>query len=450
MTHTYKLILPILFVVISWCMPAPVEGEEVSVTPEKGALQRAIASAKEGDELVLTPGVYNEKIKINKSLKIKGKQGVVIDGGGEGNVIVIKAPNVRLENIEIQNSGSLKQEAGIRIEGDRAQIISNSLQRVHYGIYIAKADAVQIIDNQIIGDDTHFSKRGNGIHLFHATHTTIAENNISHVQDGIYFDFAKNTAVTKNEITNARYAVHLMFSEKAAVSENKLSNNINGLMVMSTKYVDIFHNDILKNLHFRGYGVLLYETDDVTLQDNRIISNSTGLALQYSEGSLVRSNVIAGNHVGIELTGENVDTSLMKNNVIGNVIQLQEKAIKEDVRIESSGNYWDDYRGGDLNGDGFGEIPYQASEALTDRNPYFQFYFESPALMLQQRISRMLPVREESSLIEEKPSVSPNDLYKTTPEAVPGSFPFEVFIVGVISTLGSLGIFYSGRRKQRV
>lgn len=53
---------------------------ELKVTPGKNALVDAVSKATSGDTLVIEPGVYRERVRIDKSLTLRGKPGAIIDG----------------------------------------------------------------------------------------------------------------------------------------------------------------------------------------------------------------------------------------------------------------------------------------------------------------------------------------------------------------------------------
>jgi nitrous oxidase accessory protein len=75
----------------------------VTVTP--GTLAVHLAAATDGDTLLLASGTHRGPIVIERSITVRGEDGAVIDGGGEGTVITVAAPKVRLENLTISGSG---------------------------------------------------------------------------------------------------------------------------------------------------------------------------------------------------------------------------------------------------------------------------------------------------------------------------------------------------------
>ena len=85
-----------------------------------------------GDTVVLVPGLYHGPIVIERPVTLEGEPpGAVVDGGGQGNVITVAAPDVVIRGLTIRNSGiSLeKMNSGIFVgkAGDRALIENNDI-----------------------------------------------------------------------------------------------------------------------------------------------------------------------------------------------------------------------------------------------------------------------------------------------------------------------------------
>ena len=58
-------------------------GAERSVSPGPDALAQAIENAAEGDTLILQPGIYRERVEIEKKLTLRGMVGAVIGGSSQ-------------------------------------------------------------------------------------------------------------------------------------------------------------------------------------------------------------------------------------------------------------------------------------------------------------------------------------------------------------------------------
>ncbi|MBT2685243.1 nitrous oxide reductase family maturation protein NosD [Bacillus sp. ISL-37] len=412
------------------------------------SIQRAVDNARNGNTILISPGLYKESVLINKEVTIKGEEGAIIDGGGEGNVITITASNVVLDGLTIQNSGSDQDDSGIYIKKAHRNVIKNNkLNNVQNGIYIANSNENQLIENNISSNGTHFSKRGNGIHLFKGGGHFLKGNEIANVQDGIYFDFTNGIQVSENRVSESRYGMHFMFSEGILAERNHVEKNVTGFMVMDSTHIDFIQNKVTDHFHFRGYGILIYETKNVLVEGNEILRNSTGLSLEYGVDTLINRNQIAANQVGLEFMGRNENNTFSENNFIGNVVQS--KISGEDMRLDDGvkGNYWDDYSSFDLSGDGVGEEAYKAGslyDRLLRKQPYWQFFFESPSIKLWTKAEALFPSFGAADVYDARPLVEPVIMLQEVEQRskdrmIPG-------VLGILFILFSIFVIVKGRK----
>lgn len=348
-------------------------------------LQQAIDEAHAGDVLVVKRGVYEGPIIIHKPIHLIAEPGAVVDGNGSEYVITIRAPHVYIEGLTIHRSAYGKG-AGVQIKESAHVTLKNvHIEDVHYGVYVEKGTNIHLINNVIRGRDVHFAQRGNGIHLLKTKHVVVSQNDISRVQDGVYLDGAEHTTIEKNKVTNARYAIHFMYAEDGITKENVLMENINGIMMMMSKRFTIEQNTIAKQLDYRGYGALIYDSEHVLMHQNRLLYNSTALSLQHARHCAIKANEFIGNYRALHSLYENHDTIVVENKFLGNMEDalIQGTAISFDDG--EKGNYWDSYRFYDLNDDGIGDAPHRIRSMysrLLRQWPSVQFYFQSPALAL--------------------------------------------------------------------
>ncbi|SFA49303.1 nitrous oxidase accessory protein [Anoxybacillus pushchinoensis] len=359
-----------------------VYGEEIVVHKH---LQQAIDGANDGDVLIIKQGVYKGPITIDKSIRFIAEPGVVIDGEGSEYVVVIRASHVHVEGMTIRQSG-YGRGAGVFIKESSHVTLKNvRIEDTHYGVYVESGMHINIVNNVIQGRDVHFAQRGNGIHLLKTKHVAIRDNHISRVQDGIYLDWAKQTVMKKNEIIASRYAIHLMYAEGGIAKENVMTENINGIMMMMSKQFTIERNTIAKQLDYRGYGVLIYDSEHVVMHNNTLRHNNTALSLQNARQCEIRGNEFINNYRALHSLYENKDAIVVENQFLGNM----EDALIQGAPIVfddgEKGNYWDTYRFYDWNDDGIGDAPHRIRSMysrLLQRWPSVQFYFQSPALAL--------------------------------------------------------------------
>ncbi|WP_042352597.1 nitrous oxide reductase family maturation protein NosD [Bacillus massiliigorillae] len=436
-------------IIICTIVPRPTEAVEIKVSPNKQSLQSIIDSAAPGDVIKLAKGKYEGSLIIKKSITLEGEEGAIIDGEGKGHVITVGADDVTIKGLTIQKSGTGKNESAIYLKDGRNNTIENNMiHEVMYGIYVQDGESHHIINNNISSYAVHFSKRGSGIHLYNGEGHEIKKNTIVQVQDGVYLDHTKNIKVKENKVIGSRYGFHFMFSKDIQINQNELVANITGLMIMDSSNVKIIDNSVSRQFHVRGFGILIYDSKSILLQSNKVQQNSTGLSLEKTVDVQINRNVISGNQVGLEFIGENKNNIFTENNFIGNVVQS--KITNNKMKLDNGvrGNYWDDYSSYDVTGDGIGEITYKAGslyDQLLDREPYWQFFFESPSIKLWSKAETLFPSIGVADVYDEKPLVEPvklsQDSAKTSSERNIGALllalPFLWFSILVI---------WSGRR----
>ncbi|WP_102261425.1 nitrous oxide reductase family maturation protein NosD [Mesobacillus jeotgali] len=445
----WRLIRPFAFNFFLLLMLIPIHTDADEFKVEGGqSIQRAVDNAGNGDTILLSPGFYKESVVINKEVSIKGEEGAIIDGGGGGSVITVTASNVVIDGLTIQNSGSGQEDSGIYIEkSDKNVIQNNTMKNVQYGIYISNSFENQLLENSITSNNSHFSNRGNGIHMFKGGGHYLKGNEIANVQDGIYFDFTKDIKVSENHVSESRYGMHFMFSERILAERNHVEKNVTGFMVMDSAHIDFRENRVTDHFHFRGYGILIYETKNVQVEGNEILRNSTGLSLEYGVDTLINRNQIAANQVGLEFMGKNENNTFSENNFIGNVVQS--KISGEDMRLDDGmkGNYWDDYSSFDLSGDGVGEEAYKAGslyDRLLRKQPYWQFFFESPSIKLWTKAEALFPSFGAADVYDARPLVEPVTMLREAEQRskdrmVPG-------VIGILFILFSIFVIVKGRK----
>lgn len=373
------------------------------------SLQETINQSKGGEILILRKGTYQGPITISKPMTIRGEKGTVIDGGFSGSVITVTADNVKISGLTIVNSGNKMEDSGFYLDKVSSIFIENNvIKNVHNGIYIKNGRSNKIQGNVISSTGKHFSKKGNGIHIFKGEDNIISENQIHHVQDGIYFDFAKRVVVSGNEIRDSRYGMHFMFSGDITANENKAEENITGFMIMDSSHLRFTQNHIRRQFHFRGFGVLIYNSQDILLHENEIIQNSTAVSFEKAVDTELTRNIIAANQIGLEFRSDNKDNHFSRNNFISNIVSS--KIGHEEVHLDDGdvGNYWDDYDSYDITGDGIGEIPYKAGtlyDNLLKKQPLWQFFFESPAIQIWGKAESMFPSLGKVEVYDNKPLV---------------------------------------------
>ena len=299
------------------------------------------AASPTNNTIIVAPGTYNEHVTINKSLTLVGidPSNTIIKGTGTGTVVTVTAENVEISRFTIKNSGNSLTNSGIALINSTGIIISeNTILENYNGIYLNHSTNTTLIDNNMIHNKYNFGVIGDSISDF--THDV----DISNTVDGkpiIYWINKENIQIPPN----AGF-VAIVGSTKIAVK---------GL-------------DLTKN----GQGVLFAFTTDSLIERVNTINNEYGIYMVNSHGNTFIGSTVSNNYVGIYQNYCNTNI-ICHNNLVNNTNQV-ELYESSSMWNDSAGrgNYWSDYEGEDVDGDGIGEtlLPHLGVDWYPLMNPW--------------------------------------------------------------------------------
>lgn len=381
------------------------------------SLKNAINNVESGGKVSIT-GVFNTDVKINKSnitiTSVDNGFGV-INGTGNGDVLILNGDNITVKGIWIRNSGyrTSENDAGVWVDGANANIIDNRISDITFGVWIDGVDSVDIGNNTIVGREEieTLSYRGNGIQVWRSIDTEIYGNKITDVRDGIYFSFASDTRARNNKMWDLRYGVHYMYSDGNILVNNTAFNSDSGWALMVSQNLSIFNNTAINNTGTSGHGILIKDIDNSLIKNNTLISNKNGFYIYNSLNNTITSNLILRNQVGIHLTAGSVEENIYKNSFIDNQESVR-AVIGEQVAWNSTdvGNYWSGFKPIDRNKDGVSEIRYQPSgiiENMENKNPKIRVFSNSPAFDIIRMAESSIPIIESPGVVDYHPIVKP-------------------------------------------
>jgi len=384
-------------------------------------LQSQVNAAAPGATVHVPAGTYTGPVTIEKSLTLIADGRAVIDGRGQGNVLVIRADNVTIRGFQIQGTGiDLDGEnAGIRGQGSNLTIDNNTLIDTLFGIYLQSSPHALVRGNVVGGKQLDLGRRGDSIRLWNCPDSVVKNNRVHDGRDVILW-FSNRAHVAGNTVTTSRYGLHFMYSDDDLLENNTLEDNSVGTYMMYSHNLTMKDNQFLHNRGPSGYGVGLKNVDGLDAHDNLFNGNRVGLYVDGSPSNVdvhhtFRHNTFLVNDIGIAFLPNVRRNTFIENNFIDNFEQvavlgggdLHDNSFSEN----GLGNFWSDYRGYDRRATGVGDSPYTSDnlfENLMDREPKLRLFMFSPAQQAVQMAAQAFPVfRPKPKFVDEHPLMAP-------------------------------------------
>ncbi|MCW5777379.1 MAG: nitrous oxide reductase family maturation protein NosD [Phycisphaeraceae bacterium] len=420
-----------------------------------------IDAAAPGSVVRLPPGVYEGNLVIRKPVTLDGGGKAVFDGLGRGTVIEIAVAGVSLRGCTVRASGDdvTGESAAIRAITGPVTIESNRVEDALYGIDLREAPGSVIRDNIIHCKPLDPERRGDGIRLWWS-HGVVVERNAVHQSRDIVFWYSENLIVRHNTVTGSRYGLHFMYSHDTTLSHNVLSDNSVGVYLMYSNDIALTDNRMINNRGASGYGLGLKDCDGIVIKGNALLANRVGVYIDNSPCSvgstgLFESNMIAFNEIGLLATPNTHSNVFVANAFIENEQpatthgrgQLTSNVFARD----GVGNYWSDYAGLDLDGDGIGDTPYEPRSlfgAMLTAEPNLRLFVHTPAQRAIEFTARALPeLRPVPMLIDPAPLAVPPTVGSEIADAPGSRAPMAALAAGLL--LSAIGSAFALGRERR-
>lgn len=374
----------------------------------------AIAAAPAGGTVVVRAGHYREPmIVINRPLTLTGEPGAVLDGEHAHALLVVRADNVTVQGLRFTATGGsfTEDRAALRVEeAHGCRVLRNQFDDTFFAIYLASTQGCEVGFNQIAGQrGAGEAGTGNGIHSWSSREAHIHDNVVRGHRDGIYLEFNRDADVRDNRSEgNLRYGMHFMYSDSSRYIGNTFARNGSGVAVMYTKVVTMAGNTFTDNGGPTAYGLLLKEIEDAHLSNNLFRRNTTGLMADGADRIVAHGNRFEENGWALRLFGSTSGGEFTANEFRRNSFDVAVNG--RGISATFSGNWWEAYRGWDLDHDGRGDVahhPVRLFAMLVER--------AEPALLLQRSLfvrlldaaERVLPVLTPPDVMDAQPLMHP-------------------------------------------
>jgi len=385
--------------------------KDITVDPdgEIRTLTEALQIAENGDRIIVQPGQYREgNIIVDRPVEIIGIDYPEFDGENKYEVIRIKADSVTIRGLKITNVGVsyIDDRAGIRVDKSHyCTIKDNIFKNTFFGIYLSQSSNCQVDGNELFAYGTREVNTGNGIHLWYSRDITIENNIVNGHRDGIYLEFVRNTYIQNNlGENNLRYGLHFMFSDSCYYHKNTFRRNGAGVAVMYTRHVVMTDNTFEYNWGTAAYGLLLKDISRSRIENNIFYKNTVGI---FSEGSNwidISENDFIENGWAVRIWSSSYDNTFTQNNFINNTFDVATNSKRNFNEFVQ--NYWSNYDGYDLAGDGYGDVPYRPVRLfsyITEKHPPAMILLHSFFINVLDFAERIVPTITPETLVDEQP-----------------------------------------------
>lgn len=320
------------------------------------------------DMYVLNTNIVNSGasrcINITSSNVILDGAGYTIDGTGTEDtygVYVYDPKGAGLTNVNVKNLKITDWYYGIYYSGyfetANGSITDNFISSNRSGITLEYASN-HILTNNIVESggieliyswNNKITNNNAGIFLHHSHGNTITGNNASS-KGGIVLHYAVDNLVTRNDVSSNYNGISTEYAANNTLADNRATGSETGITLgPMTSDNTIINNDISSN----NYGISSYYASNNTITDNSVSSNDNGIYLTSSDNNTIYNNYF-----------NNTNNAWDDGNNIWNIKKTTGTNIIGGSWL--GGNYWSDYTGEDISGDGLGDtlVPYNSGSIM--------------------------------------------------------------------------------------
>ncbi len=356
--------LALVLVSLLSSLSAAIAENAITVPDDFSTIAEAIAAATPGQIILIQPGVYNEKLSIDKGIMLRGLKPdeTFIFSNEEPCTIWIGAAHVVLSGVTVMNY-NVRTRGAVHANGSKYCTITGN--RIIGGLYLTYCDDCRIEDNNILADP-YRSTDGLGVIL--CQRVTIQGNTVSGFAIGLNLDRSGLCKLRHNQLCGNRRGMSVRaISIDTALHDIDRTNEVDGkpvyyfvnacnLVIEPSHFPKIgylgivaSHNVFARDLSITGaaQGVLVAFSSNVFLDNLTLTDNDNGLNMFSTSDSEIRRSTLSRNNIGINAirsdritvvdnkigpgdgcaTGLNVQAgtlwTIRRNVIIGNYMQIR-------------------------------------------------------------------------------------------------------------------------------
>lgn len=409
-----------------------------SAQANAATLQEQIDKTPAGGTIKLFDRVYQEKVTIKKPITIIGSEKTMMRAGYDHTLITIEdTKDVTLKNLKFSRS---KSAVDVK-NSSQITIVDSKMVYMFSGVNIRNSKDITVDNFYMRGIDGQYASKGTGIAAYDSENINISNSFITEVLDAYYLERVTGSEIINNKATYSRYGLHYMYGKDIYARDNLLENNVTGIMLMIAEDALLEKNTIQYQSDWNSSGFTLYNAENIVTKNNQLIGNRTAISSQNMKHSTIVDNVFLTNQTAVEFTGSEKDNTVHNNDFLGNILNIRSDGTSSDI----TSNYYDDYSGFDVDGDSFGDEKYVALQSFGQwmvREPAYQYFTESPSVVLLNEMDQQTNKTETNQLVDTKPLMK-----AISDQEKEQSINIWLILVGAIIFLGGL---YGWRRSIRI
>jgi len=255
-----------------------------------------------------------------------------------------------------------------------------TVENWYYGVYIKKAEDVEISFSKIANTSRH------GIHVSNSTSIQIDSNRLTNNGVGISFEGGSEYIVVSNSTIEKNLdGIYIIDSSNGLFERNIIRNNWGGIWISGSFQIVISNNTIYLNKD----GIWISRSDHNLISNNEIWNNENGIWIfDYSLYNTFKDNVIYENNLGLKMFNYTTFNTIY-NNIFNNTINVELDNTTQNTWNASKssgrniiygmvigGNYWAESNNTgysqiciDVDVDGICDLPYHINNKNIDYLP---------------------------------------------------------------------------------
>ena len=375
--------------------------------------QALVDAAPEGSVLRVPAGTYAGPVVLTKPLTIEGGGKVTIDAGDRGTVFSMQTNGATLRGIHLTGSGDShdSDDSCLDVRGHNNLIEKLVIDNCLFGIDLKQSNDNRVLGNKVVSKPADLGVRGDGLRLWYSHRNLIEGNQVTDSRDMVAW-YSNTNTFRKNFGTRSRYSIHFMFAKDNIVEENRFIDNAVGVYFMYTEGGILRNNLISHATGATGMAIGFKEASNTVIEGNEIIYCAVGIGsdlspFQPDSNIWIKHNRFAYNGIAIQFTSELGGNVVTDNVFEGNLTNVVQSGRGKAGLNEWRGNYWDDYTGFDRDHDGLGDTPYELyayADQIWIEMPTARFFKTAPVMELLDFLERLAPFSApEMTLKDEHP-----------------------------------------------